>query len=193
MDPVQELQKALSLPEDSPQQIQLLSSLREFLEQQPAPITVIIPPLLHTIVPAKDSAFKRWVVDILHFGLSRSSLPGEMKAQCKPSSKRTTGGWGPNRLNALFCEILFTVATSTLEDITNLLNDPSLSIQKSVIQCFASSLPLMFRVLYVAWCLGLPRATRKPNRHFLRLIDVQIDNIEDHGTCWHTPNSAYWH
>ncbi|KIO25859.1 hypothetical protein M407DRAFT_24815 [Tulasnella calospora MUT 4182] len=122
MDPVQELQKALSLPEDSPQQIQLLATLREYLEQQPAPITVIIPPLLHTIVPAKDSAFKRWVIDILHFGLSRSTLPGETKAQ---------------------------LATSTLEDITNLLNDPSLSIQKSAIQCFASSYPLMFRVLCV--------------------------------------------
>ncbi|KAG9047536.1 hypothetical protein FS837_002060 [Tulasnella sp. UAMH 9824] len=120
MDPVQELQKALSLPEDSPQQIQLLTTLRDYLETQPVPITVIIPPLLHTIVPAKDSAFKRWVIDILHYGLSRSSLPGESKAQ---------------------------LATATLEDITNLLNDTSLSIQKSAIQCFASSYPLMFRVL----------------------------------------------
>ncbi|KAG9035999.1 hypothetical protein FRB95_009999 [Tulasnella sp. JGI-2019a] len=120
MDPIQVLTHALSLPADSPEQSALFSQLREHLESQPASIPVLCTTLLANVVSPKDSAFKLWLIDLLQFALSRSSLPVDTKAL---------------------------LAFQTVEPLYALMNDATPTTTKVAIQCFASAYPHLFRYL----------------------------------------------
>ncbi|KAG8927139.1 hypothetical protein FRC02_008439 [Tulasnella sp. 418] len=122
MDPLAALTTALNLPADSPEQVQVLSQLSADLEQQPASIPVLVTTFLPNVVSSKDSAFKRWVIDLLHFGVSRSSLTPEVKLQ---------------------------MATQSLESLLTLLGDPTPASLKASIQCLANVYPLIFRASVV--------------------------------------------
>ena len=81
LDPLQALAAALAVPADSPEQASLLASLRDTLENQQNRIPILCTALIKTIAGAGDSLLKRWVLDLLHFGLARSSLPLETRTQ----------------------------------------------------------------------------------------------------------------
>ncbi|KAG8889606.1 hypothetical protein FRB98_003668 [Tulasnella sp. 332] len=120
MDPIQVLTHALSLPGDSTEQSTLFAQLREYLESQPASIPVLCTTLLANVVSPKDSAFKLWLIDLLQFALSRSTLPVESKAL---------------------------LAFQTVEPLHALMNDATATTIKLVVQCFASAYPHLFRYL----------------------------------------------
>lgn len=73
-DPLNALQAALTVQANSKEQAGLLDSLRESLEAHPAPIPILVGTLLGIVVNAGDSLLKRWVIDLLHFAICRSSL-----------------------------------------------------------------------------------------------------------------------
>ncbi|KIJ55664.1 hypothetical protein M422DRAFT_63678 [Sphaerobolus stellatus SS14] len=122
LDPLQTLQAALSVPADSPEQASLLASLRESLENQPKHIPILCTTLINTVANAADSLLKRWVLDLLHFGIAKSALSVENRTQ---------------------------LASQSLDILTGLIDDPSPVTVKIVIQCFASMYPLLFRLYCV--------------------------------------------
>ena len=79
MDPLQALTAALSVPADSKEQAELLAALRETLEAQPHPIPILCSTLLKTAAGSNDSLLKRWVLDLLHFGIARAPLSIEAR------------------------------------------------------------------------------------------------------------------
>ena len=79
MDPLQALTAALSVPADSKEQADLLAALRETLEAQPHPIPILCNTLLKTAASSNDSLLKRWVLDLLHFGIARAPLSVEAR------------------------------------------------------------------------------------------------------------------
>ena len=81
LDPLQQLSAALAAPAESQQQADLLAALRESLEAFPSPIPVLCSTLLKTASAANDTLLKRWVLDLLHFAICRSSLPLETRTQ----------------------------------------------------------------------------------------------------------------
>ena len=81
VDPLQALQAALTVTPNSKEQADLLLSLRESLENQPAPIPVLVDYLLRLAVNADDSLLKRWILDLLHFAISRSTLSVDIRTQ----------------------------------------------------------------------------------------------------------------
>ena len=81
VDPLQTLQAALSVQANSKEQADLLATLRESLENHPAPIPILVGTLIGIVVNAGDSLLKRWVIDLLHFAICRSSLSLEQRTQ----------------------------------------------------------------------------------------------------------------
>ncbi len=81
MDPLQALQAAYSVPADSKEQADLLTSLREHLETNPSFIPVLCSSLVRAVSGASDSLLKSWTLDLLHYGLSRANLPIEKRAE----------------------------------------------------------------------------------------------------------------
>lgn len=81
MDPLQLLQAAGTAPPNSKEQSDLLVTLRQMLEQRPAPIPILVTTLLSGVVQAGDSLMKFWVIDLLYFAISRSNLTPEQKTQ----------------------------------------------------------------------------------------------------------------
>ena len=79
VDPLQTLQAALTAQADSQEQAELLNTLRESLESHPSPIPILVQTLINTVLNAGDSLLKRWVLDLLHFAVSRSSLTLDQK------------------------------------------------------------------------------------------------------------------
>ncbi|PPQ65473.1 LOW QUALITY PROTEIN: hypothetical protein CVT26_000113 [Gymnopilus dilepis] len=120
VDPLQTLQAALTAQADSQEQAELLNTLRESLESHPSPIPILVQTLINTVLNAGDSLLKRWVLDLLHFAVSRSSLTLDQKTN---------------------------MAVQALDPLVQLLNDPQPAIVKAVIQTFASVYPLVFRHL----------------------------------------------
>lgn len=82
VDPLQALQKALAVPAESKEQADLLAKLRESLEAHPAPIPILCTTLLKIVSGAGDSLLKRWVLDLVHFAIARSTLSHEVRTQC---------------------------------------------------------------------------------------------------------------
>ena len=80
-DPLKALSAALAAPADSKEQAELLDTLREHLEAHPSPIPVLCTTLIVTVSGAGDSALKRWVLDLLHFAICRSTLSVEARTQ----------------------------------------------------------------------------------------------------------------
>ncbi|KAE9401084.1 hypothetical protein BT96DRAFT_919061 [Gymnopus androsaceus JB14] len=120
VDPLQTLQAALNTEPNSKEQAELLASLRESLELQPALIGLLVPILISKIVSAADSLLKTWVIDLFHYGLCRSSLSLDAKTQ---------------------------LSTQTLEVLCQFLQDHNPAIVKVVIQCLTTVYPLLFRLL----------------------------------------------
>ncbi|KAI0954916.1 hypothetical protein AcW1_006666 [Taiwanofungus camphoratus] len=120
VDPLQALSAALAVPPDSKEQADLLATLRESLEAHPSPIPILCTTLVKTVSGAGDSLLKRWVLDLLHFAICRSSLTLEVRTQ---------------------------LASQSLETLTTLLNDPNPSTVKVTVQCFVTVYALLFRLL----------------------------------------------
>lgn len=81
IDPLQALSAALAVPPDSKEQADLLATLRESLEAHPAPIPILCTTLVKTVSGAGDSLLKRWVLDLLHFAIARSTLSQDVRTQ----------------------------------------------------------------------------------------------------------------
>lgn len=140
MDPLQTLQAALNTEPNSKEQADLLASLRESLESQPALIGLLVPILISKLVSAADSLLKSWVIDLFHFGLCRSSLSLDAKTQRSCTylfSKYHT-----------ITVIHLLVSSQTLEVLFQLLDDRNPATVKVVIQCLTAVYPLLFRLLY---------------------------------------------
>ncbi|KAI6112643.1 Symplekin tight junction protein C terminal-domain-containing protein [Pisolithus sp. B1] len=120
LDPLQALSAALAVPADSKEQAELLAALRESLEAHPSPIPILCTTLIRTVSGAGESLLKRWVLDLLHFAICRSSLSLEVRSQ---------------------------LATQSVDTLASLLNDPSVRTVKVVIQCLTTVYPLLFRTL----------------------------------------------
>ncbi|KAH9074729.1 Symplekin tight junction protein C terminal-domain-containing protein [Lactarius deliciosus] len=120
MDPLQALTAALSVPADSKEQSDLLAALRETLEAQPHPIPILCNTLLKTAAGSNDSLLRRWVLDLLHFGIARAPLAVDTRTQ---------------------------LASRSLDVLAGLLNDNSPWTVKIAIQSFAGAYPLLFRWL----------------------------------------------
>ncbi|KAJ7890667.1 Symplekin tight junction protein C terminal-domain-containing protein [Mycena olivaceomarginata] len=120
MDPLQTLQAALTVQPNSQEQADILALLREGLEQQPAPITVLAGTLIGFVVNAGDSLLKTWVIDLLHFAICRAPLSLEQRTQ---------------------------LASQTLDTLSQLLDDPNPAIVKVVVSCLTTVYPLLFRLL----------------------------------------------
>ncbi|KAF8273075.1 Symplekin tight junction protein C terminal-domain-containing protein [Lactarius quietus] len=119
MDPLQALTAALSVPADSKEQSDLLAALRETLEAQPHPIPILCNTLLKTAA-GSNSLLRRWVLELLHFGIARAPLAVETRTQ---------------------------LASWSLDVLAGLLNDSSPWTVKIVVQTFAGAYPLLFRWL----------------------------------------------
>lgn len=120
VDPLQTLQAALKVPPNSKEQADLLATFRESLENHPAPIPILVGTLIGIVVNAGDSLLKRWVIDLLHFAICRSTLSLEQRTQ---------------------------MSSQALDTLAQLIDDPNAAIVKVVIQCLATVYPLLFRLL----------------------------------------------
>ncbi|KAJ7245107.1 Symplekin tight junction protein C terminal-domain-containing protein [Mycena haematopus] len=120
VDPLQTLQAALTVQPNSQEQADILASLREALEQQPAPITVLAGTLIAFVVNAGDSLLKTWVIDLLHFAICRAPLSLEQRTQ---------------------------LGSTTLDTLAQLLDDLNPAIVKVVVSCLTTVYPLLFRFL----------------------------------------------
>ncbi|KAI0725434.1 Symplekin tight junction protein C terminal-domain-containing protein [Fomitopsis betulina] len=120
VDPLQTLSAALAVPADSKEQADLLATLRESLEVHPGPIPILCTTLVKTVSGAGDSLLKRWVIDLLHFAICRSSLSIDARTQ---------------------------LASQSVETLASLIHDSNPSTVKVCVQCFATVYPLLFRML----------------------------------------------
>ncbi|KAG9093472.1 hypothetical protein FS749_014324, partial [Ceratobasidium sp. UAMH 11750] len=112
---------ALTAPAGSPEQIQILATLRTSLEQQPATIPIFLATLAARILAQPgESIVKQWMMDLLLFGMTQAQIGVDARAQ---------------------------IASSTLDAQVNLLNESATVYVKGGIQCLAASYPLLFRVL----------------------------------------------
>ncbi|KAJ7865668.1 hypothetical protein B0H13DRAFT_2670840, partial [Mycena leptocephala] len=119
VDPLQTLQAAWTAQPNSQEQADILASLREALELQPAPVTVLVGALIGYVVNG-DSLLKTWVIDLLHFAICRAPLSIDQRTQ---------------------------LASQTLDTLAQLLDDPNLLIVKVVVSCLTTVYPLLFRLL----------------------------------------------
>jgi symplekin len=75
VDPVATLRQALTLPTDSPEQANVLATLRENLENVSSNVPVL---LLRKLVPGvqgqPDSLFKQWVFDLVWYCICRAPM-----------------------------------------------------------------------------------------------------------------------
>lgn len=80
-DPLQVLQAALHAQTDSQEQADLLATVRQFLEANPSTIPIFCSTIIQRVIGAPDTLLKRWLLDLLHFGMIRSSLSLEARTQ----------------------------------------------------------------------------------------------------------------
>ncbi|TCD69615.1 hypothetical protein EIP91_006840 [Steccherinum ochraceum] len=120
VDPLQTLSQALACPPDSKEQAELLAALRESLEVNSNPIPILITTLFKIISGTGDTLLKRWVLELVHFAVSRSTLSLEARSQ---------------------------LAAQSLDLLVASLNYPNPWTVKVVIQCFGTVYPLLFRML----------------------------------------------
>ncbi|CAE7219618.1 unnamed protein product [Rhizoctonia solani] len=112
---------ALNAPAGSAEQIQILSELRAVLEQQQPTIPIFLTTLApRMLAQSGESLIKQWMMDLLLFGLTQSSLVMENRAQ---------------------------IASSTLDTQVSLLGEQATVYIKGAIHCLAASYPLLFRSL----------------------------------------------
>ena len=80
VDPLTQLSLALAAPPDSKEQAELLSTLRESLENHPS-LSILCSTLIKTLSGAGDSLMKTWVLNLLHFAICKSNLSTEARTQ----------------------------------------------------------------------------------------------------------------
>ncbi|KZT59495.1 hypothetical protein CALCODRAFT_430835 [Calocera cornea HHB12733] len=120
-DPLQLLSSALSAPADSPLQAERLSELRVVLEKkQPSLIPIMISNLLPTTALSLDSVLKRWLLDLVLYALGSQTLDYGTR----------TG-----------------VAMEVVSHLAGMLYGTHVYIVKTVISCFSSIYPLIFRAV----------------------------------------------
>ncbi|KZP01587.1 hypothetical protein CALVIDRAFT_532363 [Calocera viscosa TUFC12733] len=120
-DPLQLLSSALSAPADSPLQADHLSELRVLLEKkQPSLIPIMISNLMPSTAVSVDSVLKRWVLDLVLFALGSQTLDYGTR----------TG-----------------VAMEVVSPLARMLYETHVYIVKTVISCFSSIYPLIFRAV----------------------------------------------
>ncbi|ETW78990.1 hypothetical protein HETIRDRAFT_460016 [Heterobasidion irregulare TC 32-1] len=173
-DPLQVLQAALHAQTDSQEQADLLATVRQFLEANPSTIPIFCSTIIQRVIGAPDTLLKRWLLDLLHFGMIRSSLSLEARTQ---------------------------LASQFLEVLAGLLHDPSPHIVKTIVQMFGTIYPLLFRffctnrnnrhhwdilthsktrILEFVWASGVHAGVRLAAVKFMqRVILVQTRGIAD--------------
>ncbi|KAG6891200.1 hypothetical protein C0995_008452 [Termitomyces sp. Mi166 len=119
VDPLQALQAAFSVAPNSKEQADILSALREQFEVAPAPIPLLLGTLLSLVVNAGESLLKKWVIDLLHFAICRSTLSIDQRTQ---------------------------MASQALDTLVQLMGDPNPATVKVVVQTFTTVYPLLFRL-----------------------------------------------
>ncbi|KAJ3561803.1 hypothetical protein NP233_g9973 [Leucocoprinus birnbaumii] len=152
VDPLQLLQAALTAPENTKEQADLLTSLRGTLELHPAPIPILVHTLLRNVTNAEDSLLKRWILDLLHFALGRSSLTIEQRTQ---------------------------MALQLLDPLAHLLDEQQPHFVKVAIQCLTSVYPLLFRHLCINRSNPNPWHTLTACKN--RIIDMVWSNVGSTG------------
>ncbi|KAF4593096.1 hypothetical protein EYR38_008806 [Pleurotus pulmonarius] len=120
VDPLQTLQAALTVQANSKEQADILDSLREYLEAQPALIPVLAGTLVGQVVNGGDSLLKSWVFNLLHFAICRSALSQDVRT---------------------------TLSSQSLDSLAQLLYDPNPALVKVAIQTLTTVYPLLFRLL----------------------------------------------
>jgi symplekin len=82
VDPLHALQAALQAPAGTAAQAAQLAALRAALEAAPGRIPLLAGPLIgRELRPGADSLLRRWVLDLIAFGLSRAPLAAEPRVQ----------------------------------------------------------------------------------------------------------------
>lgn len=81
VDPLQTLHAALTAQVNSKEQADILTVLRETLENYPKPIPILLQTLISNLVNAADSLLKRWVLDLFHYAICLSNLTLDQKTQ----------------------------------------------------------------------------------------------------------------
>ncbi|EJU03654.1 hypothetical protein DACRYDRAFT_21169 [Dacryopinax primogenitus] len=120
-DPLQLLSSALSAPADSAEQGERLVQLRVVLENnRPSLIPIMISNLLPTTAMSVDSVLKRWLLDLVLYALGSQALDYNTR----------TG-----------------VAMEVVSHLAGLLYGTHIPIVKTVISCFSSIYPLIFRAV----------------------------------------------
>ncbi|KAG6866570.1 hypothetical protein C0991_002055 [Blastosporella zonata] len=114
------LQAAFSVTPNSKEQADILATLREQFEVAPAPIPILLTTLLALVVNAGESLLKKWVIDLLHFAIARSTLSLDQRT---------------------------TMASQALDTLVQLVDDPNQATVKVVVQTFTAVYPLLFRLL----------------------------------------------
>ncbi|KAG6857467.1 hypothetical protein H0H87_003534 [Tephrocybe sp. NHM501043] len=122
VDPLQTLQAAFSVTPNSKEQADILATLREQFEVAPAPIPILLSTLLTLVVNAGESLLKKWVIDLLHFAICRSTLSIDQRTQ---------------------------MASQALDTLVQLVDDPNPNTVKVVVQTFTTAYPLLFRLLCI--------------------------------------------
>ncbi|KAF9499581.1 hypothetical protein BDN71DRAFT_1441725 [Pleurotus eryngii] len=120
VDPLQTLQAALTVQANSKEQADILDSLKEYLEAQPALIPVLAGTLVGQVVNGGDSLLKSWVFNLLHFSICRSALSQDVRT---------------------------TLSSQSLDSLAQLLGDPNPALVKVAIQTLTTVYPLLFRLL----------------------------------------------
>jgi symplekin len=138
LDPLQTLQAALHKPANSQEQADLLAALRDSLEARPQPLPILCATLLNTLLSADDSLLKRWVLDLIHYGIARAALPPEARTQ------RAFAHCVPSPTPALTLTHPSPVASQSLDVLVGLLHDSSPRIVKVAIEAFCGVYPLLF-------------------------------------------------
>lgn len=143
VDPLSQLSRALAVPADSKEQADLLGALRESLEAQPSPIPILCTTLIKTVSGAGDSLLKRWVLDLLHFAICRSTLTLEVRTKCQFLTLRVS------LLKVLSFIFIFysLVSFDSVDTLAGLLHDANPYAVKVAIQTLTTVFPLLFRQL----------------------------------------------
>ncbi|KAL0953604.1 hypothetical protein HGRIS_004812 [Hohenbuehelia grisea] len=119
-DTLNTLAAALKKDADSQEQADLLTAVREQLEAHPTTFSILGNTLLGMAMNHSGTLFRTWALDTIHYGLCRSPLSHEVKAN---------------------------ISLQCLDTLSQCLYDPNPSNVKIVVQIFTTVYPLLFRVM----------------------------------------------
>ncbi len=88
LDPLAALTTSLSLPADSPSQASSFLTASQAFESAPQNIQAVIIPVLNQVMEGesgkKDTLLKRWLLEMVGYGMGRSelSMEGKVSSEC---------------------------------------------------------------------------------------------------------------